>query len=1016
VPRAGWIALGAVLAAVIAVDGTALLAGDEPGVILPGPAASLAMALGLALGAAAAWRRSVPGAAAAAGACVVAIRLVAGALQPALPPATLPASLDDGVAEVLSISTPSGGAQRAVIRLEGADAGTTAIRLYASLPRYPEIVPGDRVAVSGSVRPPPDGTGFGDYLRRSGIAGTITSRVLERVPATEGPAAWLERRRRDAGEILARVLPAPQGGLAAGILIGLRDQVDRDVATAFTAAGLTHIVAISGWNIAVVAGVLATLLRRTSRRRRSIATLAAIAAYALAAGAGASVLRAAVMAGAVVGSRELGRPGTAAAALGLAVVAMLLVDPTVIGDAGFQLSVAATAGLLAWGTALTEWLRARLAAPDARVRAPAWLIDSLGVSLAAQASTLPLVLLDFGRVSLVSPLANLVAAPLVVPVMAASAAALLAGWAATFGLAGLPGSVLELVALLVGSAGAVVLGALVGVGRASASVPGASVTLAPPATQVLAAVVALVVGMVASPGTRLRAVSTAAALGHAGRPPLRDASPQRPGSTARRHPGTASQASGGRADGCSPGSPHSPGRPAAGFSPGSLHSPGRPAPGPSPQPRLVAPVAPVAPGHARRRRTDSRVPLATRSGRLAVLLTAVVLAALVLVAAARPDGRLHVAVLDVGQGDAILVLGPSGGRMLVDAGPDPDRLLPLLDARVPAWDRRIDLLVLTHPHEDHVAGAALLVRRYRVARIAEPGMRGSGPGWSALVTALAAAGRSSERLAAGDRIDIDGATIAVLWPRRGTVPEAPAATGAGVNDVSIVLDVRFGNRRMLLMGDAEREVDESLLAAGAISAAGPRVDVLKVAHHGSGTASTAALLAAIRPSVAVVSVGADNDYGHPARSTFERLASAGARVFRTDEAGTVDVSTDGIDLLVESSDGRWTAHPVASAGAVSMGGARTNAAWTTAGRADAGWADGRPQGCIESLRDPLARGSRRHPARTRSTRLAAGPRRGRRRDRLLPGRALCSPGHPGGSRARRGGGSPPRHRQAPPGR
>jgi competence protein ComEC len=1001
VPRAGWIALGAVLAAVLAVDGTALLAGDEPGVLLPGPAASLAMALALALGAAAAWRRSLPGAAATAGASVVALRLVAGALQPALPPATLPTSLDDGAAEVLSISTPSGGAQRAVIRLEGADAGTTAIRLYASLPRYPEIVPGDRLAVSGSVRPPPDGTGFGDYLRRSGIAGTITSRTLERVPATEGPAAWLERRRRDAGEILARILPAPQAGLAAGILIGLRDQVDRDVATAFTAAGLTHIVAISGWNIAVVGGVLATLLRRTTRRRRSVATLAAIAAYALAAGAGASVVRAAVMASAVVGSRELGRPGTAAAALGLAVVAMLLVDPTVIGDAGFQLSVAATAGLLAWGTPLTEWLRARLAAPGTRVRAPAWLIDSLGVSLAAQASTLPLVLLDFGRVSLVSPLANLVAAPLVVPVMAASAAALVAGWPTTFGLVGLPGSVLDLVALLVGSGGAVVLGPLVGVGRAAASVPGASVTLAPPATQALAAVVALVVGVVASPGARRRAVSTVAALGHGVRPASRDASPQWPGSTARRQiPGTSSQASG---------------RPPAGRSLGTVgQTPGRLAPGPSPQPRLVAPVAPGAPGHASPRRTDSRVPLATRSGRLAVLLTAVAVAALVLVAAARPDGRLHVAVLDVGQGDAILVLGPSGGRILVDAGPDPDRLLTLLDARVPAWDRRIDLLVLTHPHEDHVAGAALLVRRYRVAKVAEPGMRGSGPGWSALVTALAAAGRSTERLAAGDRIDIDGATIAVLWPRRGTVPEAPAATGAGVNDVSIVLDVRFGNRRVLLMGDAEQEVDESLLAAGAISAAGPRVDVLKVAHHGSGTASTAALLAAMRPSVAVISVGADNDYGHPARSTLERLTSAGARVFRTDQAGTVDVSTDGTDLLVESSDARWMAHPGASAGALAMGDGRTNAAWTTTGRADAGWPDGRPQGCIESLRDPLARGSRRHPARTRSTRLAAGPRRGRRRDRLVPGRALCRPGHPGGSRARRGGRPPPRHRQAPP--
>ncbi len=987
-PRAGWIALGAVLAAVAAVDGTALLAGDEPGVILPGPAACLAVALALALAAAAAWHRSMPGAALAAGACVVALRLVAGALQPAPPAGTLPGSLDGGVAQVVSISAPSGGAQRAVVRLEHADAGTSAIRLYATLPRYPEVVPGDRVAVSGTVRAPPDGTGFGEYLRRSGIAGTITSRTLERVPATDGPAAWLERRRRDAGEILARVLPAPQAGLAAGILIGLRDQVDRDVAAAFTAAGLTHIVAISGWNIAVVAGVLAALLRRTTRRRRSVGTLAAIAAYALAAGAGASVVRAAVMAGAVVGSRELGRPGTAASALGLAVVAMLLVDPTVIGDAGFQLSVAATAGLLAWGTPLTGWLRARLADPGAPLRAPAWLIDSLGVSLAAQAATLPLVLLDFGRVSLVSPIANLVAAPLVVPVMAASAGALLAGWAATLGLAGLAGSVLELAAVLVGSAGAVVLGALVAVGRAAASVPGASMTLAPPATQALAAGVVLVVATVASPVARRRAVAMAAALGTAVRGPSRHTWQQAAASITR---------------GRSPGAPG--------------QAPARLAPGRAGRSSHAAPVIQATRSTARDRqaRTAPRALLGTRLGRLAVLLVAVVVAALVLVATARPDGRLHVAILDVGQGDAILVLGSSGGRILVDTGPDPERLIPLLDARVPAWDRRIDLLVLTHPHEDHVAGAALLVRRYRVAKVAEPGMRGSGPGWAALVTALAASGRSTERLAQGDRIDIDGATISVLWPPRGAVPDTTASTGTGVNDVSIVLDMRYGNRRVLLMGDAEQGVDAALLASGAISAAGPRVDLLKVAHHGSATASTESFLAALRPAVAVVSVGADNDYGHPARSTLERLESARAQVFRTDEAGTVDVSTDGADLIVESSEGRWMARPARSVGSEAAGATRTSAPGTNTGRARAGWADGRPQGCIESLRDPLARGSRRHPARTRSARLAAGPCRGRRRGRLLPGRALCGAGHPGGPRARRGSQSPPRHRQAPPG-
>ncbi len=935
-PRPAWIAVGALLVALLASTAGTLPGGTEP----IAPSTALVALAAACLGATAGIARASPSAVAvASGAALVSLRLVLGSLSPTPAPVTpLPSSLQATRVEVVSVSTPSDGVQRAVVAVEAA--ARSGLRLYARLPRYPEIVPGDRISVDGTVQPPPDGPGFGDYLRRAGIAGTLTARHVERVPAPPGPAAWLERRRRDAGEILAQVLPAPQAGLAAGILIGLRDQVDRDVASAFTAAGLTHIVAISGWNIAVVAGVLAALLRRLNRRRRSIATLAAITAYALAAGAGASVIRAALMAAAVLGSRELGRPGTAASALGLAVIALLLTDPAVIGDAGFQLSVAATAGLLAWGTRLSEWLRERIAAPGSRARAPGWLVDSLGVSLAAQAATLPLVLLDFGRVSLVSPVANLVAAPLVVPVMAASAASLLAGWLVTLGAPAAIGAV-------IGSAGAVVLALLVAVGRGAASVPGASVTLSPPATQLLAGVAAAVVATIGVPRFRGPAAAFRAALLH-------------PTGSARRQQGrAAARRQFGRAGG---------------------------------QQGRAAPHRQAGAGAGKRL---GPADASARLVRLLILLAGSALVALTLVAAARPDGRLHVSILDVGQGDAILLQGPSGGRILVDTGPDPERLLPQLDARVPPWDRRLDLLVLTHPHEDHVGGAAVLLRRYRVARVAEPGMRGAGPGWEALVAELARQGRTTERLAAGTRLGLDGAAIRVLWPRAGTVPDAPGETGTAVNDVSIVLDVRYGARRFLLMGDAEQEVDAALVADGSLATGDRPVDVLKVAHHGSRTATTGDFLAAVRPGMAVVSVGAQNDYGHPAAATLERLRSAGAHVLRTDEDGTVTVATDGTDLRVESAGATWTA------------GARIGQL--------AGRPNGQPPGCIESPRGPLARGSRRHPARSRSARLAAGTRGRGRGDRHVPGRALRRTWHcrrPGAGGSRR---SPARHRQAAPG-
>jgi len=230
--------------------------------------------------------------------------------------------------------------------------------------------------------------------------------------------AAVEQLRRGIDGALARALPEPEAGLAAGILVGLRERVSRAVSDDFTATGLTHVVAISGWNIALVAGIATGLLRATglSRRPRSLIVMAAIAGYTLLAGAEASVIRAAVMGGIVLLAREGGRPAGAAAALGIACWALLMVEPRMIGDIGLQLSLAATAGLLALGEPAEAAVR-RLTSG----RAPRWFCETLGISLAAQLTTLPLILLTFGRLSLISPLANLLVAP-VVPLAMAGAA------------------------------------------------------------------------------------------------------------------------------------------------------------------------------------------------------------------------------------------------------------------------------------------------------------------------------------------------------------------------------------------------------------------------------------------------------------------------------------------------------------------------------------------------------------------------------------------------------------------
>ena len=800
-PASGWLALGSVLAALAAPSvGTLVL------VLL---AASLAVA-GQSVGSVPAHRRHVRGVAIGAiGGLALAIRLV---FIPAPPPvaAQLPVGSGPWEAMVETVGAVRDGSQVATLRLT--EPGGP--RLAATLPRYPAIEPGMAVVVSGAVQPPPADDPYGDYLQRTGVSGTLRARSLE-IPATGGSGNQLERLRRGAATALTTAIPEPEAGLAAGIVVGLRDRVDRDLAADFTTVGASHVVAISGWNIAIVAASVAALGGGLARRRRAVLTATAIIVYVAFAGASVSVVRAAAMAGVVLVARESGRAGRAAAALGWAALLLLLVDPHLVNDAGFQLSTLATAGILAWATPLSAWLTSAV-----RGRAPAWLIECLAVSLAAQAATLPVVLVTFGRLAIVSPIVNLAIVPLVAPAMAASGIALGGGLATMLGAP-------AVVATLLGLPAWFLLSVIVRIVEATASLPFASATLEPPWNVAAGALVALVPVAVVGARGRLRSASRQAS---------RDASAI----------------------------------PAAGTASSS-----------------EAHHKPVTGRRARR----------TVAAALAISLVAVGLAV-----AHRPDGSTTITVLDVGQGDAILIEGGRGGRMLVDGGPDPDRLIIELDERLPPWDRRIDILVLTHPHEDHVAGLALLLDRYRVGRVFEPGMRGPGPGYGAWDAELAEHGAPARGLlVTGDRLAVDDLHFDVLWPDPGRVPAEPPEGGRAINDVSIVLLGEVDGRRILLTGDVEDDIDPLLAARGL-----PPVDLLKVAHHGSRSASTPAFLGIVRPAVAVVSAGADNPYGHPARSTLDHLAAAGAEVFRTDTDGSVEAVFANGGMTVRSTGARAT--------------------------------------------------------------------------------------------------------------
>ena len=799
--RAGWLAAGSIVGALAAP------ATPEPLMVaLMASLACLALVIVARRNAIALARHRTSAVAVLAGLALVLLRLFIGVVL-AAPADPEQAETEFGgtahQAVLISVGTPSGGLQRATVELRPPE---SADRVYAWLPRYPPVVIGDVIRFTGSLEPASTEGGFGEFLARSGIEWTTRVRSLERVGGDGSPVAALEGIRRQVAEMITRALPEPQAGLAAAMMIGLRDLVARDVAADFRASGLSHVVAISGWHICLLAAVVSATLGGLPRRQRSLVVLAAICSYSILAGASPSILRAAVMASVVLLARESGRAGQAPTALALTCFGLIVFEPMTVTDIGFQLSVAATAGLLVWSRGLGEWLGVRLPR-----RAPRWFLEALAVSLAAQAATLPLIFYHFATLSLVAPLANLLVAPLVAPAMLLTVVALAAGGLIGLGMPALLFAPLTLV-------GAVGIGAMIGVAHTTAALPFATLTIPEPLNVLAAAgsvgLMTFVIRRQSKPKSRRQTLEI---------------------STTR-----------------------------------TEAKPGDPSP--------------------------HRWALGGGTVSLCLLL--------VLIHGARPDGRLHVTVLDIGQGDAILLQGPNGGRMLIDTGPDPDRLLTLLDQRLPAWDRRIDLVVLTHPHEDHVAGLALLLDRYRIGDVVEPGMVGLGPGDAAYRRRMTELGRESRVVAAGDRLALDGIVLNVEWPFRGRVPLRATDSGTQINNVSIVLDLTFGQRRMLFSGDVEEEIDPQLLAAGIAEDLSGQLDVLKVAHHGSRTATTDVFVEQLRPRVAVISAGWGNPYGHPSPETVGRLVGNGARLFRTDVDGSVEISTNGEDLVAQAGGGR----------------------------------------------------------------------------------------------------------------
>lgn len=257
-------------------------------------------------------------------------------------------------------------------------------------------------------------------------------------------------------------------------------------------------------------------------------------------------------------------------------------------------------------------------------------------------------------------------------------------------------------------------------------------------------------------------------------------------------------------------------------------------------------------------------------------------------AGAAAGGGLEIDFIDVGQGDAIALRTPAGRWVLIDAGERDDgwdagerRVLPFLRAR---GAKRIEALVLTHPHADHIGGAAAVMRALPVGRVIDPGMPMGTPVYLQTLRVAEERGIGWNAARQDRTLQIDGVELLFLWP---TVDALDAPDDP--NDISAVVQVRYGAFSALLTGDASSIVEDRLIARYGDSL---RADVLKAGHHGSRTASSGPFLDTVDPQIVVVSAGARNDYGHPHAEVIARLEARGIDVARTDREGTVRIEVE----------------------------------------------------------------------------------------------------------------------------
>jgi len=241
------------------------------------------------------------------------------------------------------------------------------------------------------------------------------------------------------------------------------------------------------------------------------------------------------------------------------------------------------------------------------------------------------------------------------------------------------------------------------------------------------------------------------------------------------------------------------------------------------------------------------------------------------------------AMLDIGQGDALFIESPNGTQVLIDGGP-PRKILSQLSKVMSPFDRSIDVIIITNPDEDHIGGLQDVLKNYKVGEVFESGTWSDSKTYQNLEEEFKNKKIPDILAKKGMRLDLGGgAVIDILFPDRDV-------TNWETNTGSVVARLSYKNTSFMLTGDAPMSTEKIIL--GEFSPAQLHSNILKVGHHGSRGSTSPEFLKAVSPSDALISVGKDNKYGHPTQEVLNLLSQTGAKVFRTDQLGTILIKCD----------------------------------------------------------------------------------------------------------------------------